>query len=67
MLLRWTSVLKAKRDKHLKDVEGGRADPDLPFVIAVNSCRLGGDTHGVGGVPLAVMAVLPFGNPTALR
>lgn len=65
MLLRWTSVLKTKKDKHLKDIEGGRVDPNLPFVIAVNSCRLGGDTHGVGGVPLAAMAVLPFGNPTA--
>jgi len=65
MILRWTSALKAKRDKHLKDVECGRADSDLPFVIALNSCRLGGDTHGVGGVPLAAMAVFPFGNPTA--
>jgi len=65
MLLRWTSALKTKRDKHLKDIERGRADPNLPFVIAVNSCRLGCDTHGIGGVPLAAMAVLPFGNPTA--
>lgn len=65
MLLRWTSVLKTKRDKHLKDIEAGSIDPGLPFVIAVNSCRLGGDTHGVGDVPLAVRAVLPFGNPTA--
>src|SRR3546814_15504256 len=65
MLLRWTSVLKTKKDKHLKDIESGRADPNLPFVIAVNSCRLGGDTHGVGVVPLAAMAVLPFGTPTA--
>src|SRR3546814_7075533 len=46
-------------------IEMGRADPSLPGVIALNSCRLGGDTHGVGGVPLAAMAVLPFGNPTA--
>src|SRR3546814_20782987 len=36
MLLRWTSVLKTKKDQHLKDIESGRADPNLPFVIAVN-------------------------------
>src|SRR3546814_4420696 len=31
MLLRWTSVLKTKKDKHLKDIESGRADPNLPL------------------------------------
>jgi len=65
MLLRWTSVVKAKRDAYLKYLDQGVIDPKLPFVIAVNACRLGGDTHGVGGVPLAAMAVLPFGNPAA--
>jgi hypothetical protein len=65
MLLRWTSVLRTKKDKHLKDIEAERADPSLPLVIAVNSCRLGSDTHGIAGVPLAAMAVLSFGDPTA--
>lgn len=65
MLLRWTSVIKAKRDAYLKYLKQEIVDPKLPFVIAVNACRLGGDTHGVGGVPLAAMAVLPFGNPAA--
>jgi len=65
MLLRWTSVIKVKRDKFLSEIECRKVVPDRPFVIAVNSCRLGSDTHGIGGVPLAAMAVLPFGNPTA--
>lgn len=66
MLLRWTSVIKAKRDGYLKCLEQEAVDPKLPFVIAVNACRLGGDTHGIGGVPLAAMAVLPFGSPQAV-
>lgn len=66
MLLRWTSVIKAKRDGYLKCLEQEAVDPNLPFVIAVNACRLGGDTHGIGGVPLAAMAVLPFGSPQAV-
>src|SRR5436305_11576684 len=53
MLLRWTSVIKAKRDGYLKCLEQEAVDPKLPFVIAVNTCRLGGDTLGIGGVPLA--------------
>jgi type I restriction enzyme S subunit len=67
MLLRWTTALKEKKDKHAADTANsdGRADSTKPFVIAVNACLLGPDTHGIGGVPLAVMAVLPFGNPTA--
>lgn len=65
VLLRWTSVIKAKRDAYLKYLKQEIVDPKVPFVIAVNACRLGGDTHGVGGVPLAAMAVLPFGSPQA--
>lgn len=65
MLLRWTSVIKTKRDAYLKYLKQETIDPKLPYVIAVNACRLGGDTHGVGGIPLAAMAVLPFGSPQA--
>jgi hypothetical protein len=64
ILLRWLSVISVKRKKHLNDINKGHADPNKPFVIAVNSCRLNEDTHGIGGVPLAAMAVLPFGDPS---
>lgn len=65
MLLRWTNALSEKLRKHLKDVECAQASPSVPFVIAINSCLLGADEHGISGLPLAVMAVLPFGNPAA--
>src|SRR3546814_575451 len=57
MLLRRTSVLKTKTEKHLKDNQSGRADTTLPFVLTLNSFRLDCEPHRVGSVPLPVMAV----------
>jgi len=65
ILLRWTSALRNKRNKHMSDIEKGYADPGRPFVIAINSCLFDSNTHGIGSVPLAAMAVLPFGDPAA--
>lgn len=64
MLTRLTQAIKTKKDKHLRDINCQMACSTKPFVLAVNSCQLGPDTHGIGGVPLVAMAVLPFGDLT---
>ena len=63
MLLRWTSKLADKRKKHVDDIEQARADPAAPFVIAINSCRLGCTPHenGISQWPFAVEATFPIG------
>jgi hypothetical protein len=64
MLLRWTSVLKDKRDKLKCYVERNVIAPKDCTVIAVNSCRLSNlalDYLGISGWPFAVEAVFPLG------
>lgn len=63
ILLRWTSKLADKRKKHLDDIAKGAAAADVPFVIAINSRRLGHapDENGISGWPFAVEATFPIG------
>ncbi|MBC7767425.1 MAG: hypothetical protein H7124_01420 [Phycisphaerales bacterium] len=63
MLLRWTSKLRDKRKKHLEDIEKGHADAKTPFVIAINSKRLGyfPEENGISQWPFAVEATFPIG------
>jgi hypothetical protein len=64
MLLRWTSVLKDKRDKLQSYVERNIVDSKDCTVIAINSCRLSDfakDDLGSSGFPFAVEAVFPIG------
>jgi hypothetical protein len=64
MLVRWTSVLKDKRDKLKSNVEKNIVDPEDCTVIAINSCRLSDfarDDLGVSRWPFAVEAVFPIG------
>jgi type I restriction enzyme S subunit len=64
MLLRWTSVLKDKRDKLKSYVERNIVDQNDCTVIAINSCRLSDfarDDLGVSRLPFAVEAVFPVG------
>jgi len=63
MLLRWTSSLKAKSDKHRRDMQKPHIDANRPFVIAINSCRLSrmADDFGISQWPFAVEAVFPVG------
>jgi type I restriction enzyme S subunit len=64
MLLRWTSVLKDKRDKLKSYVEKDIIAPTDCTVIAVNSCRLSDfavNDLGISGWPFAVEAVFPLG------
>lgn len=82
ILLRWTSALKEKKDKLMGSVkrnnktgdeinipgylEKGYVDARNPYVIAINSCRLGlyeSDLLyvGVSQLPYAVEAAFPIG------
>lgn len=63
ILLRWTSKLADKRAKHEEHIAKGLADPKLPFVIAINSCRLGymAEENGISQWPYAVEATFPIG------
>lgn len=64
MLLRWTSVLKDKRDKLKCYAETNIVSPKDCAVIAVNSCRLSDfarDDLGSSRLPFAVEAVFPIG------
>lgn len=68
MLLRWTSSLADKRKKHVNDVAKNAASADTPFVIAINSRRLGhfSQEDGISGWPFAVEATFPIG-PMAVK
>jgi len=64
MLLRWTSVLKDKRDKLACYAETNVVGFNHCSVIAVNSCRLSDfavDDLGISQLPFAVEAVFPVG------
>jgi len=63
MLLRWTSSLYDKKEKHLEDISRGQADATMPFVIAINSCRLSlhPEAYGITQWPFAVEATFPIG------
>jgi len=64
MLLRWTSVLRDKRDKLKCYAETNIVRPRDCAVIAVNSSRLSDfavDDLGVSRLPFAVEAVFPVG------
>jgi hypothetical protein len=64
MLLRWTSVLKDKREKLKSYIEKNIIGPKDCTVIAINSCRLSDfakDDIGNSGFPFAVEAVFPVG------
>jgi hypothetical protein len=68
MLLRWTSVLKDKRDKLKSYIEKNIIASTDCTVIAVNSCRLfdfARDDLGRSGWPIAVEAVFPLGPRAA--
>jgi hypothetical protein len=63
-LLRWTSVLRDKRNKLESDKRHGIIGDKDCTIIAVNSCRLYDwrpDDLGVSGFPFAVEAVFPIG------
>lgn len=63
ILLRWTAKLADKRAKHEEHISKKLADPALPFVIAINSCRLGWapEENGISQWPYAVEATFPIG------
>jgi type I restriction enzyme S subunit len=64
MLLRWTSALKAKRDKLKCYLEQDIIAPTDCTVIAVNSCRLSDfavEDLGISQLPFAIEAVFPIG------
>jgi hypothetical protein len=64
MLLRWTSVLKDKRDKLESYVQKKIITATDCTVIAVNSCRLQDfavDDLGISQLPFAVETVFPIG------
>lgn len=64
ILLRWTTVLKEKRDKLRRYAERGIIADNDCAVVAVNASRLSdfpGNDQGSSRFPLAVEAVLPVG------
>lgn len=64
MLLRWTAVLKDKRDKLNSYIQKGIVGRTDCTVIAVNSCRLqyfAVDDLGISQLPFVVEAVFPIG------
>lgn len=63
MLLRWTSALKAKRDRLKGYLEKGIVEDCDSYVVAINACRLSslGQDKGPSGLPLAVEAAFPVG------
>ncbi|SRR6266540_5395385 len=64
MLLRWTSVLKDKRDKLACYIKQNIIAASDCTIIAVNSCRLqdyASDDLGISQLPFAVEAVFPIG------
>lgn len=67
ILLRWTSKLADKRKKHLDDVAKKTASGDVPFVLAINSRRLGyySNENGISGWPFAVESAFPVGPVAA--
>ncbi len=67
ILLRWTSKLADKRKKHLADVAKKTASGDVPFVLAINSRRLGyySNENGISGWPFAVESTFPIGPVAA--
>ena len=63
-LLRWTAVIKDKKDKITKYIEQGLIAKEDSVVIAVNSCRLQDwafDDNGISQFPYAVEATLAVG------
>lgn len=67
-LLRWTAVLKEKREKFQRYVENRIIPATDPTVIAINGCRLADwsiDDNGISRMPLGVEATFPVG-PIAL-
>ncbi len=66
MLLRWTAVLRDKREKLQSYAQKGIIGATDPTVIAVNCCRLKvcfANDLGDSGWPFAVEAVFPIGPP----
>lgn len=63
MLLRWTSKVADKRKKHVEDIAKARVDAATPFVIAINSVRLGywPEENGISQWPFAAEATFPIG------
>jgi type I restriction enzyme S subunit len=63
MLLRWTSKFSDKQAKHADDIAGGRVDASVPFVIAINGCRLSRypEENGISQWPFAIEATFPIG------
>lgn len=65
ILLRWTSSIRDKNLQHQQHVKRGSVAEDVPFVIAINACRLQmpgfSDEVGVSQWPYAVEAVFPIG------
>lgn len=77
MLLRWTAALKEKKDKltgrTLRNgehkpgyLDNGIVGPNEPYVVAVNSCRLGRGPstllhHSISQRPFALEAAIPLG------
>jgi type I restriction enzyme S subunit len=65
ILLRWTSVLKDKREKLQRYLDEEIVSPDDATVIAINGSRLSywfHDDHGTSWMPLAVEATFPIGQ-----
>lgn len=69
MIPRLTSVLKTKKDNHLKHIESHPEDKDTPFVIAVHDGMLGSahGHHPCTNLLLIVHAVLPVGTPAVIE
>lgn len=69
MIPRMTSVLKTKKDNHLKHIKNSFADKDTPFVIAIHDGLLGSahGHHPCTDLPLIVHAVLPAGTPAVIE
>ena len=65
MLLRWTSVLRDKKQQYKKRLEAGVVEPGDPYVVAVNSYMLSGhpvQEAFISGPPSPVAAVYPVGK-----
>lgn len=63
ILLRWTAALKEKREQLDRFVAANSLGHGVPYVIAVNGCRLSRSPWetGISGMPFAVEAVFPVG------
>jgi hypothetical protein len=61
-LLRWTAAIRSKAERHNGHIASGHADPELPFVIAVNAAGICPDPYMISGLPKALAAVFPAGE-----